>query len=168
MARLKDGHRDAAPAVFAALWPVLVRFAERALSDVAAAEEAAQRALVRLFGQIARYDVDRDGLSWAYAVTAWEIRTVRREQARRKQDAWSEGLDRAATSSDPEAEALHREVAVLLSEAMRQLPDIDQTTIDALLTETGPRTALTAALRKRRQRALERLRSIWRDLYGAS
>ena len=57
MSALADGDRSAFDAVFSALWPVLRRFAERALRDPAAAEDAAidgdlQAAAAAVFGAL--------------------------------------------------------------------------------------------------------------------
>ena len=53
MCALADGDRSAFDPVFAALWPVLRRFAERALLDPSAGEDAAQSALVKVFSRAA-------------------------------------------------------------------------------------------------------------------
>ena len=65
MADAADGDRDAIAPLFHELWPVAVTYAARYLQDRSLAEDCAQDALVRLFGQISRYDRDRDALTWA-------------------------------------------------------------------------------------------------------
>src|SRR2546430_1052372 len=56
MAGAADGDRSAIDPLFHALWPIVLGYSTRFLGDSALAEDAAQEALVRLFGQIDRYD----------------------------------------------------------------------------------------------------------------
>ncbi|HEY0987902.1 MAG TPA: sigma factor, partial [Kofleriaceae bacterium] len=65
MAAAADGDRAAIAPLFQALWPVVVGYATRLLGDPALAEDCAQDALVQLFGQLDRYDRERDALTWA-------------------------------------------------------------------------------------------------------
>src|SRR5277367_207052 len=82
-----DGDRAAVQPLFAALWPVAVRYATRMVGDAALAEDCAQDALVALFGQLARFDRERDALGWALAIVTWQCRTARRRRERRAEVA---------------------------------------------------------------------------------
>ena len=55
LARLGDGDRTAGPDLFRLLWPVLHEFCARLLSNSTTAEDAAQRAITRLFAQANRF-----------------------------------------------------------------------------------------------------------------
>jgi RNA polymerase sigma-70 factor, ECF subfamily len=71
LARLARGDRSAQRAVFEAAWPLVRGFCRRMLRDVADSEDAAQRALIRLFEQASHYDLERDGLTWALEIALW-------------------------------------------------------------------------------------------------
>ena len=74
MSAAADGDRAALDPLFHALWPPIVRYATRFLGgDASLAEDCAQDAIVKLFGQLARFDRERDALTWALAVTTWEV-----------------------------------------------------------------------------------------------
>src|SRR6476661_6515137 len=83
MAAAADGDRGAIAPLFHALWPIAVRYATRLVGDAGLAEDCAQDALVQLFGQLDRYDRERDALTWALTLTTWQARSVRRRRARR-------------------------------------------------------------------------------------
>src|SRR5882724_2683241 len=83
MAAAADGDRGAIAPLFHALWPIAVRYATRLVGDAALAEDCAQDSLVQLFGQLERYDRERDALTWALTLTTWRCRTMRRRQVRR-------------------------------------------------------------------------------------
>src|SRR3954471_7916602 len=87
MTAAADGERAAVDPLYGALWSPCVAYATRFLGDAALAEDVAQEALVRLFGQLPRFDRDRDALTWALAIVTWECRTTRQRRARRREDA---------------------------------------------------------------------------------
>src|SRR5262245_4702265 len=89
LARLQDGDRSSGPELFHLLWPVLQTFCARLLSDSPAAEDAAQRAITRVFEQASRFDLERDGLAWALEIALWECRTERRRRFRSREVAWT-------------------------------------------------------------------------------
>lgn len=158
--RLADGDREAAPEVFAFLWPRLLRLCRRAVGTDA--EDCAQKALMTLFGQISTYDPRRSPLAWAYAIAAWECRTVQRSRSRSRELA-TDSVDVAPDAGDSELAAeerdlLHRALALVSS-----LSALDRQTLeDEMLDRTEP----TTTHRQRRHRMLERLRAAWRTLYG--
>lgn len=165
MLRLADGDRSACSSVFSALWPELVSFAERSLGKGSDADDAAQQALEKVFAQAAEYDPQRSALAWALAITAWECRTVLQRRRRRREDPLEAGHGAVAEGPDPEAAALERGMLDALRDALSGLSLQDQRTLqDAFARDVdGP---ATPAFRKRKERALTRLRTAWRRIYG--
>jgi len=166
MERLADGDRSAFHPVFAVLWPLLRRFAARHLRPEEA-EDTAQEALVKIFLRAGEFDPSRNALAWALGITAFEIKTLRRRRLRRREDAVREGSfgrlrDRAPT---PEEEAMAKDTEMMLREALGALRPEDAETLR--LYARGARPSLAAAtFRKRVERALTRLRSVWRTTDG--
>jgi RNA polymerase sigma-70 factor (ECF subfamily) len=85
MSRFADGDRAAFRPVFDALWPVILDFTNRMLRDEAEAEDAAQRALLKVFHRISQLDRNRDGVAWAMTIAAYEAMTLRNRRTRRRQ-----------------------------------------------------------------------------------
>jgi RNA polymerase sigma-70 factor (ECF subfamily) len=84
LACLADGERSVFTSVFARLWPELRRFAGALLRDEAEADDVAQRALLSIMSRAHEFDPERDALSWAIGIAAWECRTSRRRTGRRQ------------------------------------------------------------------------------------
>src|ERR1041385_3816372 len=120
MAAAADGDRGALDPLFAALWDPVLAYATRFLGDATAAEDATQEALVRLFGQLDRYDRERDALTWAFAHATWQCRTARRRVQRR-----SEVAAVVESSTDGAALAEERELARAALAAVAELPPRD-------------------------------------------
>ena len=162
MARLADGDRDAFAVVFARLWPQLRRFAGRALGDASDADDVAQRALVSIMGRASEYDPTRDALSWAIGITAWECRTLHRRRTRRREAAVPVDLECADPS--PEDAVIERDLHAAVLEILGTLDDRDRA---ALGWEPASEAGVDpATLRKRKQRALGRLRAAWSRLHA--
>ena len=89
MTAAADGDRAAVEPLFAALWPIVVGYATRFLGNATHAEDCAQDSLVKLFGQLARFDRERDALTWALTHATWQCRTERRKRERRGEDSAS-------------------------------------------------------------------------------
>jgi RNA polymerase sigma factor (sigma-70 family) len=168
LVRLAGGDRAAFDEVFVALWPALLALARRLLDNDDDAQDAAQEALLKVFGTIDAYEPGRDALSWAFAITAFEARTLRQRRKRRKESDASP-LEKVPADSNPQSEFEDAELRARLSEASELLSQTDGAEIAAYLgfaEAEGPPGPLAPARRKRRQRALSRLRSIWRSLHG--
>jgi RNA polymerase sigma factor (sigma-70 family) len=160
MTAAADGDRDAIEPLFHALRPVVTCFAARFLGDQILAEDCAQEALVRLFGQLDRYDPSRDALTWALAIVTWECRSARRRLSRRNEtsDLPETSFDGVALAED--RELLRAALATLGSLAARDLEIITA----ALDDDDDLRERLApATFRKRLERALARLRLSWRS-----
>jgi RNA polymerase sigma-70 factor (ECF subfamily) len=161
MKGLVDGDRSAFRPAFALLWPKLRAFALR-YAGAADGEDAAQRALMRVFARAGEYDPARDPLAWALGIAAWECRTARRKRARQKEDvaALVQQPDEVPT---PEAAMIDAELRAAVAVVLGTLRPIDVETISALA--KGERLS-GSTFRKRLQRALLRFRSAWRATHG--
>lgn len=171
MARLANGDRAAFDPVFNQLWPVLRRFSIRLLGDEAAGEDVAQQALLKLFARAHEYDAERDALTWALGVATWECRTWRRKRGRRREHLGSSlTAEREPTDPavDPERATIDRDLGRALEAAIEGLGPVDRDVLLADLGERGgPTTAARpATIRKRRQRAVQRLRAAWKGIHG--
>ncbi|MCA9688630.1 MAG: sigma-70 family RNA polymerase sigma factor [Nannocystaceae bacterium] len=166
MARLADGDRAAFDPLFSQLWPLLRGFSARLLGDPAAGEDVAQQALVRLFARASEFDADRDALSWALGITSWEVRSWRRRQQRCREASTDAPPERADERADPERAAIVRDLDRALLDALDQLGVHDREALFTSLREVRELSVKPATLRKRRQRALDRLRTAWRMIHG--
>src|SRR4029453_11616792 len=107
MVRLADGDRDAFSPLFEALWPMVRRFALRALEGSADAEDAAQVALMKVFSNAAKFDANRDAVTWVLGIVAYECRTFRQKRRRRRE----EHTDVSLTAEDnPESAVIGRDL----------------------------------------------------------
>ena len=171
MVRLADGDRSAFPTLLDELWPVILAFAQRGLGQAQDAEDVAQEVFLRICARISDFDRARDGLSWAYGIASYEILTVRRRRQRRREAGASTIMPQV--DGHPDHSASQEEVVVteqlvaMLNVAAGTLRDEDRLAL-GLDSAPGatPASAASPAERKRRQRALDRLRSVWRRLYG--
>jgi RNA polymerase sigma-70 factor (ECF subfamily) len=163
LGRLKQGDRAAADEVFALAWPAMKRFASLWLAGSPNAEDAAQRALVRVFEQALHYDQARDALAWALELTVWECRTERARMRRARVDDAPSSAERSTSAPLPDEQLEAAQLRAALTQALGGLSATDQAELALLLDGAA---AGDAAQRKRRQRALERLRALWRTLHG--
>ena len=177
MRRLAQGERAAFAGVFAALWPPMQRFCASLLGSEADAADAAQEAMKKIFERAASYDSQRPAMPWAMAIAGWECRTLARKHTRRREvdaplghaeeDGWEQ---LAATLASPHDEVAKRRLISAALAALGQLPATDQAVLLSTFWEEAGLSAPEvdgATLRKRRERAVARLRKTWRRLYGA-
>jgi RNA polymerase sigma-70 factor (ECF subfamily) len=165
MALLADGDRSACSTAFGLLVPELTRFAERALGSGPDADDAVQLAVEKIFAQASDYDATRPALAWAVSITAWECRTILQRRRRKKEDPIEHAPDVASSTPTPEHEVLNQRMRVALRESFAELSSADRATLeDAYFNDSeGPRST---AFRKRKERALVRLRDAWRRIHG--
>lgn len=167
LTRLADGDREAFHPVFVALLPLLRRFASRSLAG-AEADDAAQEALVKVFLRASEFDRERDALSWALGITAYEIKTSRRRRERRREvvgdPAEIEVHEDGAPS--PEAATIAADLDSAIDAALRGLGPADAATLRAFATGEHPEDVAPATFRKRVERSLTRLRARWRATHG--
>jgi RNA polymerase sigma-70 factor (ECF subfamily) len=166
LARLADGDRSAFDPVFRALWPVVLALCTRMLGSGADAEDAAQQAMFKMFDRIDEYDRDRSGVSWALGVAAWECRAARTKRARRREDGAAECPEGASDTPSPEAVMTERELIAAAREILDSLSVGEQETLPATFEEWPEASGTT--FRKRRERAMARLRNAWRRIYGTN
>jgi RNA polymerase sigma-70 factor (ECF subfamily) len=162
VARLADGDRDAFAPVFDRLWPVVRAFAERVLGHDADADDVAQRALVSVFSRASEYDGSRDAVAWALGITAWECRTSRRARERRRES--DEPVEPMSSSPSPEDAMITADIVSAFDAVAGTLAPEDRA---ALGIDDTDGDVAPATLRKRRQRALVRLRHAWSRLHGS-
>lgn len=120
-----------------------------------------------MFDQSANYDVSRDALGWALEITLWECRTVMRRRHRSKDAALSiEALSVADQAATPDAATERRELEVALAATLSELPAADRQALAERL--AGGHAGVPAATwRKRRERALARLKLLWRSQHDS-
>ena len=160
LAALGRGDRLAAEPVFKEVWPVLRAVCGKWLRNAADAEDCAQAALVKLFAQADRYEPSKSAIAYAIELARWECFSARRRRLRVAPDGHQ------PTSADVETPEQHfevRELEALLAQVVVQLSDKDREALRAL---GDGEQAGDAAARKRRQRAVERLKLLWRRLHG--
>jgi RNA polymerase sigma-70 factor (ECF subfamily) len=168
MQRLAAGDRSVFSMVFTQLWTPMLRFCKQQLKHEADAHDAAQNALQKVLERASDYDPKRPALPWALAIAAWECRTIQRKYSRRKEV--SDGpLSQLAQDADQD-QVEQAELIECALATVQTLSSLDR----AVLTETywdqdqhqrrSPSAAATQ--RKRKERALERLRTAFRRLYG--
>lgn len=153
------------PALVSELWPVLLDFARRSLPREDA-EDVAQEVFVRICSRIADFDPSRDGLSWAFGIASYEILSHRKKVVRRREsfdDTLLEG--RADARMSQEDDLIREQLASALTQVIGHISDDDRAQLGLGVAQEAPDVS-GATLRKRRQRALERLRIVWRRLYG--
>lgn len=163
MVRFADGDRAAFRAVFDALWPVLLSVTQRTLTIRADAEDAAQRALLRVFDRIADVDRARDGVAWAVTIAAYEVMTLRRQHMRRREQSAEVLIAVADGGPSPTDHVIGEELRAAVRAAIGELPERDQVVLVAALDEVATSGETE---RKRRFRAFGRLRALWRKAHG--
>lgn len=167
-ARLAGGDRACIGKAFSTVYPIVHEFCSRLLGNSSDADDATQQALERVFERIATYDVSRHALPWVLGIAAWEIRTVRRRHFRqRKRAAQVEIGELEAGAANPESDAMSKEVLSAIESLVDRLPALDR---DVLRDVMHQELALVlefkndSTFRKRKERALDRLRSLLRNL----
>ncbi len=162
MSFLADGDRTAFAPAFALLWPRLRAFAGRYVGG-ADGEDAAQAALLRVFSRAGEYDPERDALSWALGIAAWECRTLRRKRGRLREDL-GRPVECAHPGSTPEEAVIENDLRQAVEAVAGALRPLDAETLRAAA--RGERAA-GATFRKRLERSLARFRLAWRAKHGS-
>jgi RNA polymerase sigma-70 factor (ECF subfamily) len=163
MLRLADGDRAAFDEVHDGLAAVVRRYCVRLLGEVEG-EDAAQLALLKLFSESHRFEPEGDALRWALTLATWECRTLRKKRARRRESFVELAPEDALSPATPETELVARDLERRALEALEMLSELDRST---LLADTSPRDVSAVSFRKRKERALARLREVWRRVHGA-
>lgn len=161
MVRFADGDRAAFRDVFDGLWPICLALATRSLAQRADAEDVAQRAILKVFDRIVDLDRTRDGVAWAMTITAFEVLTMRKQRARRREEAVDQ--DREDERPPAHEQLIEHELVVQVRAVIGEMSDRDREALDAMLSGRKPHGETE---RKRRFRAIERLRAAWRKAHG--
>ena len=162
LVKLAEGDRAAFTVVFRILWPAVLRLCRSLLKNEADAADAAQQALEKVLTRCGEYDRQRPAMPWALAIAAWECRTFARKRTRRREIPEEQAPELATGSEEELAE---RELMRAAVQALGELSPQDREALVATFWEEA--TNVTGAtLRKRRERALKRLRDTFRRLYG--
>jgi RNA polymerase sigma-70 factor (ECF subfamily) len=163
MARLADGDRSVFSRVFKELWAPTHRLCMTLLKNEADASDAAQEALAKVLERASDYDRTRRAMPWALAIAAWECKTLRKKLARRREVPEHDVLE--PTGGDAREELVRRDLFQAAISAMGELSPTDRETLVATFWDEAGAVS-GATFRKRRERALERLRNSWKRLYG--
>jgi RNA polymerase sigma-70 factor (ECF subfamily) len=164
LVRLAEGDRSAFDSVFAALWPIVLALSTRLLGSPADAEDASQQAMLKVFGRINEFEVGRSGTSWVLGIVAWECRAVRTYRRRRREFRVDGAAEISSDDPSPETDMMNRELIAAAQDALGELSLVDQEALRAAFGDS--RVAGGPTIRKRRERALARLRDIWRRHHG--
>lgn len=164
--RVSSGERELIEPVFRLLWPRVVAYCKRRLGNESAAEDAAQRALIKMFEQAPSYDAKKPAWGFAFTLAYYECLTARKTEARArlKGDVPLDTLD--ATDESPEEmlsgaqlSARARGLVAELSPEERAMLEGREDALDGYLRDLNP-----TALRKRKQRLLDRLRTAFKQI----
>ncbi len=164
MIRLADGDRVVFDEVYAALRPVVTAFCAKMLSG-ADAEDAAQLALLKVFQRASTFEATGDAFTWVLAIASWEVRTVQKQMTRARTTALGD-QDLADSSESPEAQLARNQLMTSARQVLGSLSESDQQTLLASFDESKPAGVAGATFRKRRERAMSRLKEAWRAIYG--
>jgi RNA polymerase sigma-70 factor (ECF subfamily) len=161
--RLGDGDRSAFAPAYAALWPLVRAFCRKMVVDQDV-DDAAQLTLVKVFERAASFDATRDALPWVLSIAAWECRSLRKKRARSRET--SDAHDEAASDESPEQRYVDAELAAAVHAVLGELSKDDRDTLERTMAEEAPQDIAAATFRKRRERALTRLKNVWRRVHG--
>ena len=165
MARLADGDRTAFTPVFRALWPKVYRLCQHLLRRTADAEDAAQQAMEKILSRAPEYDVSRPALPWALGIAGWECRTSSTRQMRRRELSDEAAPDAQDARPGADDALVERDLIAAAMAALGTLSPNDQESLLATYFDRATSVG-GSTLRKRRERALERLRVAFRRLYA--
>lgn len=163
MAQLSEGDRSAFAPVFDYLWAPTLQFCKSLLKNEADADDAAQQAMEKIFVRASDYDRSRPAMPWALAIASWECRTILRKRTRRRESP--ENAAPEAISIETDDEYIQRQLVQAALDALGTLSEEDQETLISTFWEQAA-SVKGATLRKRRERAIVRLREAFRRLYG--
>jgi RNA polymerase sigma-70 factor (ECF subfamily) len=166
MVRFADGERGAIQTLIEELWPVVLSFAQRGLQNTHDAEDVAQEVFVRICSRIGDFDRTRAGLSWAFGIAGYEVMTHRKRKQRQRETSDAALHLRADERALQEEDLIHDDLLAALTHVAGELTAEDRAALGLLGTAATVSEVPGATLRKRRERALGRLRAIWRELYG--
>lgn len=176
MIRYARGDRRAFGPLFAIVWPLVVHRC-RHVDDP---EDVAQEVLLKVFSRVAEFDCERDGLAWVFAIARYEVLTVLKRTKRRREDRLHDFSATPSHDVNAEDATLRKQMHDVLARAVNELSTADRALIAELMTgdeqcerardAAGTSAAVasaqlrSAAFRKRKQRAIQRLQLAWKRL----
>lgn len=163
MAKLADGDRSVFAQVFELLWGPIHGLCSSLLRNEADAADAAQEAMQKILERASTYDRQRAAMPWAMALAGWECRTLARKRVRRREV--DEGAAGERPGPSPEEDFVQRDLIAAALSSIGELSETDRETLVASFWEEAA-SASGATFRKRRERALDRLRRTLERLYG--
>jgi RNA polymerase sigma-70 factor (ECF subfamily) len=163
MARLADGERSVFTRVFELLHGPVQRLCSSLLKNEADAADAAQEAMQKVFTRASDYDRSRPAMPWALAIAGWECRTLSRKAGRRRETPEQDADQRASANADDDI--VQRDLTQAAIAALGELSEADRETLIATFWDEAASVS-GSTLRKRRERAVTRLRNSFRRLYG--
>jgi len=163
IARLAEGDRGAFTPTFGLLWPRVRALCFSLLKHPQDADDAAQQAMEKILTRASDYDRARPALPWALAIAAWECRTISR-RAQRRREVGTDELASVPGGLEVDEEFIRRELTAAAMDVLQELSEADRATLVGAYWEEA-QDAASPALRKRRQRAVDRLRAAFRRLY---
>ncbi len=161
MTRLARGERDAFDFVYRGLFAAVRALSSKMIGETEA-DDAAQQTLIKLLAQASDYETGRDVLTWALSIAVWECRTIRRRAGRSREAPFVRGTEVIDPARSPEDAIVAQEAEAAFIEVLGRLSTSDREALEAALEAN----ASSPTLRKRKQRALDRLRKLWRSVYG--
>lgn len=162
LVQLAEGNRAAFTQVFHLLRPPMLRLCRSMLRNEADAADATQQALEKVLTRSGEYDRKRSALPWALAIAAWECRTLAKKRSRRRELPEEQAPE---VGSGSEEELARQQLLAAAVEALGELSGEDREVLVATFWEEAA-SMTGATLRKRRERALKRLRDTFKRLYG--
>ncbi|HEX2730309.1 MAG TPA: sigma factor [Polyangiaceae bacterium] len=163
MARLADGDRSVFGTVFDLIWTPVRRFCTGLLAQEADAEDAAQEAMQKVLERASQYDRKRAAMPWILSIAAWECRTILRKRTRRRE---SNELPEQTAGDHAEDDLVNRNLIAAAVLALGELSELDREALVAAFWDESLAKSSNATFRKRKERALGRLRETFRRLYG--
>jgi RNA polymerase sigma factor (sigma-70 family) len=159
MLRLADGDRSAFDPLYDALWPLVRRLTERMLNRAPEGEDAAQEAMLKVFGRASAFEPGQSVQTWVLAITAYECLTQRKRARRRRETSVPDEVHQGARPS-PEDDVIARDLEAAAREVLGTLRPADVDVLLAAASGTRPKLPATT-FRKRLERALRRARTAW-------
>jgi RNA polymerase sigma-70 factor (ECF subfamily) len=167
MTRLADGDRAAFPLLYPEIKPRVYALCRAMLQNDEDAQDALQHVMEKLFARASAYDRARPVLPWVLGIAAWQCRAYRQKRKRRLESALPQDDDTCFASDELNEELARAELQQLTRSALQTLSITDQEVLTATFwDEAVVSGAAGATVRKRRERALDRLRASFRRLYG--
>ena len=163
--RLAEGDRSAFSRLFEVLWPRVHGLCLSLLSHRQDADDATQQAMEKILTRASEYDRTRAPTPWVLGIAAWECRTLRRRALRRREVS-DDQLPQVEAEGRADDELIRRELETAAVGVLQGLPARDRAALVGTFWEEV-QSAASPAARKRRQRALERLRRAFRRLYDS-